>query len=111
MIDEIELHREEFRALCRRFHVRRLDLFGSAARGDFDPSTATSILSSNSTGAHLSILSTPTSDKGRVGGAARPEGRFGGAERSAQSVSKGEHRAKPRERLCSVTPGAICGMR
>lgn len=25
-------------ALCRRFHVRRLDLFGSAARGtDFDP--------------------------------------------------------------------------
>jgi hypothetical protein len=25
------------RILCRRFHVRRLDLFGSAARGDFDP--------------------------------------------------------------------------
>jgi uncharacterized protein len=37
MIDEIALHREEFQALCRRFHVRRLDLFGSAARGDFDP--------------------------------------------------------------------------
>jgi uncharacterized protein len=37
MIDEIELHREELRALCRRFHVRRLDLFGSAVRGDFDP--------------------------------------------------------------------------
>jgi uncharacterized protein len=37
MIDEIELHREELRALCLRFHVRRLDLFGSAARGDFDP--------------------------------------------------------------------------
>jgi predicted nucleotidyltransferase len=37
MIDEIALHREEMRALCRRFHVRRLDLFGSAARGDFDP--------------------------------------------------------------------------
>lgn len=27
----------ELRKLCRRFHVRRLDLFGSAARGDFDP--------------------------------------------------------------------------
>jgi predicted nucleotidyltransferase len=26
------------RALCRRFHVRRLDLFGSAATGRFDPS-------------------------------------------------------------------------
>jgi uncharacterized protein len=37
MIDEIALHREEVQALCRRFHVRRLDLFGSAARGDFDP--------------------------------------------------------------------------
>jgi hypothetical protein len=36
VIDEIELHREELRALCRRFHVRRLDLFGSAARGGFD---------------------------------------------------------------------------
>lgn len=24
-------------ALCRRFHVRRLDLFGSAADGHFDP--------------------------------------------------------------------------
>jgi predicted nucleotidyltransferase len=37
MIDEIESHREELQALCRRFHVRRLDLFGSAARGDFNP--------------------------------------------------------------------------
>jgi uncharacterized protein len=37
MIDEIALRREELRAVCRRFHVRRLDLFGSAARGDFDP--------------------------------------------------------------------------
>jgi len=36
MIDEINLHHEELLALCRRFHVRRLDLFGSAARGDFD---------------------------------------------------------------------------
>ena len=37
MVSEIELHQEELRALCRRFQVRRLDLFGSAARGDFDP--------------------------------------------------------------------------
>jgi predicted nucleotidyltransferase len=36
MIDEIRSRREELLALCRRFHVRRLDLFGSAARGDFD---------------------------------------------------------------------------
>ena len=37
MIGQIKFHREELQALCRRFHVRRLDLFGSAARGDFDP--------------------------------------------------------------------------
>jgi predicted nucleotidyltransferase len=37
MIDDIALQQEELRALCRRFHVQRLDLFGSAARGDFDP--------------------------------------------------------------------------
>jgi uncharacterized protein len=27
----------ELRTLCRQHHVRRLDLFGSAAHGDFDP--------------------------------------------------------------------------
>jgi predicted nucleotidyltransferase len=37
MIADIVQHREELRDLCRRFHVRRLDVFGSAARGDFDP--------------------------------------------------------------------------
>jgi hypothetical protein len=31
MIDEVALHRTELRALRRRFHVRRLDLFGSTA--------------------------------------------------------------------------------
>jgi hypothetical protein len=38
MIAAIASHREELAALCRRFHVRRLDVFGSAARAaDFDP--------------------------------------------------------------------------
>jgi predicted nucleotidyltransferase len=37
MIGDLELHREELQVFCRCFHVRRLDLFGSAARGDFDP--------------------------------------------------------------------------
>lgn len=34
----IETRRAEVAELCRRFHVRRLDLFGSATRDDFDPS-------------------------------------------------------------------------
>ncbi len=37
MIDDIARHHDELRILCRRFYVRRLDLFGSAARDDFDP--------------------------------------------------------------------------
>jgi predicted nucleotidyltransferase len=28
--------REQLEALCRKYHVRRLDVFGSAARSDFD---------------------------------------------------------------------------
>ncbi|MYE02031.1 MAG: DNA polymerase III subunit beta [Alphaproteobacteria bacterium] len=33
--------REELAALCRRYHVARLEVFGSAARGeDFDPETS-----------------------------------------------------------------------
>jgi uncharacterized protein len=32
----IEQHRAEIVALCRCFHVRRLEAFGSATRDDFD---------------------------------------------------------------------------
>ncbi len=38
MIADVALHREELRQLCGRFRVRRLEVFGSAARrSDFDP--------------------------------------------------------------------------
>jgi len=37
MLTMIAEHRPEIAALCRRFGVRRLDVFGSAARDDFDP--------------------------------------------------------------------------
>ena len=38
MHTEIEKHRETLTALCRRYGVVRLEVFGSAARGaDFDP--------------------------------------------------------------------------
>ena len=37
MLPLIETKRDEIAALCRRSHVRRLEVFGSAARGgDFD---------------------------------------------------------------------------
>ncbi len=37
MIAAIEEHRAELAELCRRHHVLRLALFGSATRDDFDP--------------------------------------------------------------------------
>jgi len=37
----IDQHRADIAMLCRRYGVRRLDLFGSAARGsDFDPASS-----------------------------------------------------------------------
>ena len=33
----IEEKRQEFEVICRRRHVRRIELFGSATRPDFDP--------------------------------------------------------------------------
>jgi len=36
MTDLIAQHREQLAALCRRYDVARLDIFGSAVRDDFD---------------------------------------------------------------------------
>lgn len=40
MIALIEEHRAEIAELCREFGVRRLEVFGSAATGAFDPATS-----------------------------------------------------------------------
>jgi predicted nucleotidyltransferase len=37
MVEELLARKAEIEALCRKHSVRRLDVFGSAARGDFDP--------------------------------------------------------------------------
>jgi len=37
MIDIIQNDRSELEALCRRYHARRLAVYGSAAVGRFDP--------------------------------------------------------------------------
>ena len=37
MLPLIEHHRAQIEALCRQNAVRKLELFGSAARGQFDP--------------------------------------------------------------------------
>lgn len=40
MIGEVERQRSAVEALCRRYRVRRLRLFGSAATGAFTPATS-----------------------------------------------------------------------
>ncbi len=40
MTNLIEAKRSELRALCERYRVARLVLFGSALRADFDPGTS-----------------------------------------------------------------------
>jgi predicted nucleotidyltransferase len=40
MQDFILAKRDEIAELCRKHHVRRLSVFGSAARDDFDPETS-----------------------------------------------------------------------
>ena len=37
MIPLISQHADELAEICRRHHVKRLDVFGSAAVGDFNP--------------------------------------------------------------------------
>ncbi len=40
MVDRIKQNLEQVAALCRRFDVKSLELFGSAARGDFVSQTS-----------------------------------------------------------------------
>ncbi len=40
MIDELARHHVDLLELCRRFGVTRLDVFGSAATGEFDVTTS-----------------------------------------------------------------------
>lgn len=40
MIGIVEDRAKEIGQICSRYRVRRLDLFGSAARGEFDPATS-----------------------------------------------------------------------
>ena len=40
MIPLIADHSEELAEICRRHHVKRLEVFGSAAVGDFNPQTS-----------------------------------------------------------------------
>ena len=40
MIELIRRHRQQIAEICRRHRIRRLEVFGSAATGDFDPASS-----------------------------------------------------------------------
>jgi predicted nucleotidyltransferase len=40
MVSPIAQYRDELEKLCHRYHVKRLELFGSAASGRFNPNTS-----------------------------------------------------------------------
>jgi hypothetical protein len=40
MTEVLETHRHQVAELCRQVGARRLDVFGSAARGEFDPESS-----------------------------------------------------------------------
>lgn len=40
MLPLIEAHIEEITRLCKKYGVRKLELFGSACRGEYDPETS-----------------------------------------------------------------------
>ena len=40
MIPLIEQHQSQIATICERYGVKRLELFGSAASGDFDPAAS-----------------------------------------------------------------------
>ena len=40
MVPLLKNHREEIVGICRKYGVRKLELFGSAACGDFDPASS-----------------------------------------------------------------------
>jgi hypothetical protein len=110
MLPLIEAHRAEIAELCRRFHVRRLDVFGSAARGtDFDPNRSDVDLLVSYTpdhrpdiGAYLELRDALADLLGRPGG---PDH----GERGGESVRPRRHRALPAAALWTMIRAPGCG--
>ena len=44
MLQQVEQHRQEIAAICRRHHVCKLSLFGSVLRDDFGPQSDINVL-------------------------------------------------------------------
>jgi len=44
MKSKVSLPRDEIGGFCRRYHIRRLSLFGSALRDDFSPTSDVDVL-------------------------------------------------------------------
>jgi predicted nucleotidyltransferase len=56
MIEQITISQEKIAEFCRRHHVRRLSLFGSALRDDFGPDSDIDLLVEFEPGAAVSLF-------------------------------------------------------
>ena len=111
MIPLLDACRAEIAALCRRFHVRRLEVFGSAARGtDFDPArsdvdllvTYDRDVKRPSLGEHFELHDLLEAVLGR-----RVDLVIAGAVE--KPLCSGRDRALTGAVLCSMIRGRICG--
>ena len=80
MIPEIELHRNEIIALCEEYGLVRLELFGSAATGDFDPAGSASTAQSTA----ISTASADATSKANAAQAAAIADRLGTLQEGSQ---------------------------
>lgn len=52
----VDISKEELADFCRRYHIRRLSLFGSALRKDFGPDSDVDVLVEFEAGAQVGFL-------------------------------------------------------
>lgn len=52
----LNISREKLEAICRKYHIRELSIFGSATRADFGPESDVDILVEYEPGVHLGFV-------------------------------------------------------
>lgn len=96
MIADLARHRDELVRLCRHFGVRRLDVFGSAVHGQFDPARSDlDFLVEFDPTAGMSLFDAYFGLKEALEGAVRPAGRPRVAPRARQPLLRRGRRAHP----------------
>ncbi len=101
----IDDKRTQIEALCRRYRVRRLDVFGSAIREDFDPSRSdVDFLVEFEADPDLNTFHAYMDLREALGGSPRPACGPRHALGRPEPLHHGGHRGDARACLCGVMP-------